>query len=172
MSAQAAEEAVILLDAAGRYVGANAAALEILGITLTELLASRPDRFAMEATDEGDRVAFRSEWESDGSLPLVGTSGLKRADGTTIRVSYAIAPTATGFRARISHVEGSPTEPPTVLSVGEVLREWRTAERNLTELTPDTPDWARLQDEIDLLRKRYQEVFRSLTDSHAPGPGS
>jgi PAS domain S-box-containing protein len=172
MSAQAAEGAVILLDAAGRYTAANAAALEILGVTLGELLASSPDRFAMQPTDEDDRAAFRSEWELGGSGPLVGTSGLKRADGSTIRVSYAITPTATGFEARIAQVPGSPTEQPTVLSAGQVLREWRMAERELAELAPNTPAWARLQEEIELLRTSYQEVFRGLRGSDPSGPSA
>lgn len=53
-------------------------------------------------------------------------------------------------------------EPAKVASVGEVLRAWRTAERALAELAPGTLDWVRTLDEIDLLRSRYQELFRSV----------
>jgi hypothetical protein len=42
--------------------------------------------------------------------------------------------------------------------VGDVLREWRAAERSLAELTPDTPHWERTLSEIDMLRGRYQEL--------------
>jgi len=172
LSAQQTDEAVIELDPAGRYLDANHAALEMLGVTLSELLASSPDRFALNVEDADDRAAFRAQWETEGSGPLVGTSGLKRADGTTIRVSYAIEPIATGYRARMSLVEGSPKAAQTLLSVGEVLREWRAAERELTEVAPATPEWARLQDEVELLRTRYQEVFRALAGSGPTGlPG-
>ena len=155
-------EAVISLDASGRYLGANKPALELLGVSLTELRGSSPDRFAMSPTNPAEQAAFRAEWESGGSRPLVGTAGLKRADGTTIRVSYAIETVRSGFRARLRRVEGSPEAPPSVYTVGSVLREWRAAERNLTELVPGTPEWRRKLREIELLRERYHEVFKSV----------
>ena len=102
-------EAVISLDASGRYVGANKPALELLGVTLAELLASSPDRFAIRSTNQSELAALRAEWESAGSRLLVGTAGLKRANGTTIRVSYAIETAGSGFRARLWQVEGSPS---------------------------------------------------------------
>jgi hypothetical protein len=154
-------EAVISLDASGRYVGANKPALELLGVTLTELCASSPDRFAIRPTNHSEQVAFRAEWESGGSRPLVGTAGLKRADGTMIRVSYAIETARSGFRARLWQVEGSPEAPPSVYTVGSVLREWRAAERNLAALAPGSPAWNRTTGEIELLRETYQELFKS-----------
>ena len=154
-------EAVISLDASGRYLGANEPALELLGVTLAELRASSPDRFAIRPRNDFEQAAFREEWESGGSRPLVGTAGLKRADGTMIRVSYAIETARSGFRARLWRVEGSPEAPPSVYSVGSVLREWRAAERNLGELLPGTPEWRRTLNEIDLLRETYQELFKS-----------
>jgi PAS domain-containing protein len=155
-------EAVVNLDAEGRYIGANKPALELFGVTLAELRASSPDRFAIRPTDHYEQAALREEWESTGSRPLVGTTGLKRADGTTIRVSYAIETTGAGFRARMWQVEGSPEAPPSVFSLGSVLHEWRAAERNLAELVPGTPEWGRTLDEIELLRERYQELFKSV----------
>jgi PAS domain-containing protein len=155
------DEAVVSLDASGRYVGANKPALELLGATLTELRASSPDRFAIRPTNLSEQAAFRAAWESGGSRPLVGTAGLKRADGTMIRVSYAIETVSSGFRARLWQVEGSPEAPPSVYTVGSVLREWRAAERNLTELVPGSPEWNRITGEIELLRETYQELFKS-----------
>jgi hypothetical protein len=58
--------------------------------------------------------------------------------------------------------ERATDEPANVPSVGEVLRAWRKAERALAILAPGTPDWVRTLDEIDLLRSRYQELFRSV----------
>jgi PAS domain-containing protein len=157
-----AAEAVISIDATGRYVGANEPALQLLGVTLAELRASPPDRFAIRPANHSERAALRAEWESAGSRPLVGTTGLKRADGTTIRVTYAIETAGSGFRARMWQVEGSPEAPPVVLSVGSVLREWRAAERDLAELKPGTLEWARRLSEIELLRNRYQQLFKSF----------
>jgi len=97
----------------------------------------------------------------------VGTAGLKRGDGKTIRVSYAIEAVEAGFRARLSSIGGAPEAPPTVFSVGDVLREWRAAERELAELEPGTSAWARTSREIDMLRDRYQELFQAV--EHGPG---
>ena len=157
-----AAEAVLSLDATGRYIGANKYALELLGVTLAELRASPPDRFAVQPPNQAEQAALRAEWESDGSQPLVGTTGLKRADGTTIRVSYAIESASGGFCARMWQVEGEPEAPPSVFSVGSVLREWRAAERNLAELLPGTSEWRRTVGEIELLRDRYQELFKTV----------
>jgi PAS domain S-box-containing protein len=169
LSTPSTEEAVILINAAGQYIDANAAALDMLGVTLAELLVSSPERFAITPADEGDRAALRSEWEREGSRSLVGTAGLKRADGEMIRVSYVIETLDQGFRARMSPVNGSPGSPSTVFTVGQVLSEWRAAERNLEQLVPNTPAWARTLSEIDLLRSRYQEVFRSLSGTDRSG---
>ena len=97
-----------------------------------------------------------------GAQPLVGTAGLKRADGTTVRVSYAIEALGAGFRARLSTIAGSPEGPPSVYSVGNVLTEWRAAERDLAQLTPGTPAWDQRQAEIAILRSRYQELFHAV----------
>ncbi|MEX2135926.1 MAG: PAS domain-containing protein [Chloroflexota bacterium] len=162
MAKRPAAEAVISLDPNGRYISANKPALQLFGVTLAELRASPPDRFAIRPTNQSERAALRAEWESAGSRPLVGTAGLKRADGTTIRISYAIETARPGFRARLWQVDGSPEAPPTVFSVGSVLREWRAAERNLAELVPGTPEWRRILGEIELLRDRYHELFKSV----------
>jgi PAS domain-containing protein len=157
-----ATEAVIRIDAAGRYVDANDAALELLGVTLAELRESPGDRFSIRPTNVAEQAAFRAEWESAGSRPIVGTAGLKRGDGATIRVSYAIEADDSGFVARLWEVPGSPDAPPSAFSVGEVLRGWRAAERELAELKPGSPEWARTLSEIELLRDRYRELFRTV----------
>jgi PAS domain-containing protein len=157
-----AGEAVLNIDATGRYVRANKRALELLGVTFAELQASPPDRFAIRPTSESEQAAFRAEWESDGARPLVGTAGLKRADGSTIRVSYAIEASGSGFTARLWQVEGSPEAPSSVYTVGGVLRQWRAAERDLAELMPGSAEWARTLAEIELLRGKYQELFKSV----------
>jgi PAS domain-containing protein len=162
MTEMGTTEAVIRIDAAGRYVDANEAALELLGVTLAELRDSPGDRFAMRPTNADEQAAFREQWESAGSRPLVGTAGLKRGDGATIRVSYAIEADESGYLARLWAVPGSPDAPPSVFSVGEVLRSWRAAERELAELTQGSPEWAQTLSEIELLRDRYRELFRTV----------
>lgn len=154
---------MLSLDRTGRYIDANETALELLGVSLPELLASPSDRFRIEPVDEAEQATLREEWATGGSRLLVGTAGLKRVDGQTIRVSYAIEPVDTGFRARLSLIQGLPEAPSSVYTVGSVMREWRSAERNLSALVPGTPAWARTKSEIEMLRDRYQELFRSLS---------
>jgi PAS domain S-box-containing protein len=162
MPEQQQAEAVIVLDAAGRYVDANAAALGLLGVSLEELRASAPDRFTLQPLADVEQAALRAQWKAGGEQPVVGSAGIRRADGTTIRVSYAIEADESGVRARIWPVDGPPDAPTTLYTVGDVLREWRAAERELAELSSGTPEWARTVDEIAVLRRQYQEIFRAL----------
>jgi PAS domain-containing protein len=156
------DEAVVVLDRNGRYIDANQAALDLLGVSLGDLLGSPSSRFSIEPTGEGDQAALTSEWSDTGHQPLLGTAGLRRGDGTTIRVSYAIERSEDGFRARLSPVGGAADAPSTVYSVGSVLREWRAAERSLSALDPGSSDWSRVADEIEMLRSRYQGFFREI----------
>jgi PAS domain-containing protein len=162
MPEQQPTEGMIMLDAAGRFVDANNAALELLVVSLDDLRASGPARFAVQPMGDAEQAALRSHWESGGAHPVVGTTGLRRPDGTVIRVAYAIEATGNGARARLWEVGGSPNAPTTLFTVGDVLREWRAAERELAELAPGTTEWARTLDEITLLRGQYQELFRAL----------
>ena len=161
MTEQEAPVAMITLDTAWRYVDASPTALELLGVTLAELRSSERDRFALRADGDAEETAMRARWEAGGAQPLAGTTGLRRADGTAIRVSYTLERIDTGFRTRIWEVEGAPEAPSTVLSVGDVLREWRAAERALAELAPGSPELARMLNEIGLLRSQYQQLFRA-----------
>jgi PAS domain-containing protein len=163
-----ADAAVIDLDPTGAYLGANESALELLGVSLAELVASSPDRFAMERRDPAEQGALRAEWALTGSWPMVGTTGIRRANGEVIRVSYAIEPIPSGFRASLSPVGGAAEAPQTYFTVGDVIREWRAAERKLSSLAAGSPDWASTMSEIELLRTRYQELFRSVTRSEDP----
>jgi PAS domain S-box-containing protein len=161
---QQASDAAITLDRSGHYLDANAAALDLLGVSLDELRGSAPDRFSMGPPVDADQAAARAHLESSSS-PLVGTTGLRRADGTTVRVAYAIESAETGYLARLWVIDGSAHEPATIHNADEVLRNWRAAERALAELTPGTREWARTLSEIEVFRNEYQELFRAVDPS-------
>jgi PAS domain S-box-containing protein len=161
MTEQEAPLAVISLDTAWRYVDASPAALELLGVTLAELRSSERDRFALHAADDAEQAAMRARWEAGGAQPMAGTTGLRRADGAEIRVSYTLERIEGGFRVWIWQIDGAPDAPTTVLSVGDVLREWRAAERALAGLRPGSPELALMLNEIGLLRSQYQRLFRA-----------
>jgi hypothetical protein len=52
-------------------------------------------------------------------------------------------------------------EPPRAYTVGSVLYAWRTAERSLAELEPDSPEWATAPAEIEHFRTEYQRLART-----------
>ena len=162
MPSHEASDATITIDAAGRFVDANEAALELLGVSLVALLTSPPERFTIRPTIEVDQSGSHGEWTTGGAQPRVGTAGLRRGDGTTIRVAYAIEPAGSGFRARLWPAEDAPPTATSGRMVGDVLREWRSAERELAEMVPGTPEWLRTLSRIEALRGRYQEVFRAV----------
>ena len=54
-----------------------------------------------------------------------------------------------------------PTDAPaSVYTAGDVLAQWREAERRLSTLPPDSPEIDVVQADINLYRTRYQELFR------------
>lgn len=162
---EADPEGVLILDSDGRFVDANGAALELLGVSVEELRASGLERFAIEPLDRIELARLREEWEGHGAHPLAGTAGLRHLDGTRIRVAYVVERHGHGFHARLRQVDGDVDAAPTVFTVGDVLREWRAAERQLGLLEPGTDEWRRVQREIDLLRGQYQELFRASETS-------
>ena len=62
---------------------------------------------------------------------------------------------------RLRKLSGEPEAPPSVHTIGTVLRAWRAAERELAELVPGTAEWGRRVSEIELLRDRYHELVKS-----------
>ena len=77
-------------------------------------------------------------------------------------MAYAIEPAGSGYRARLWPADDAPPTSRRGLKVGDVLREWRSAERGLAELVPGTQEWLRKLSEIEALRGRYQEVFKAV----------
>jgi hypothetical protein len=116
----------------------------------------------MQPASEGEQAALRTQWATRGGSPIVGTAGLRRADGATIRVAYAIEAGDSGYRATLWAIEGSPHAPSTLYTVSDVLREWRSAERQLAVLVPGSAEWADTLAEVEMLRGRYHELFRAM----------
>jgi hypothetical protein len=53
---------------------------------------------------------------------------------------------------------------------GEALAEWRDADRRLSTITPDDPDWEPLYVLRELAKARYQEAVDSARAQHLPQP--
>ena len=150
----------ITLDGSGHYLSADEAALALLGVTLEELRQAPPGSFSAEPPDEEGAQALRDEWERTGRQTLAGTANLKRPDGTSLSVTFLIEPQADGtLLAGIQPVAGGERHARKVYTIAEVLRAWRTAERELQEVAVGTPEWTELVTEVEELRSEYQRLF-------------
>ena len=156
------DAATVLLDETGKVEAASAAALELLGTTLAALMAAPRGAFAAQPAPADEEAALRVEWEARGRPELAGEATVKRADGRELRVRYLIARRNDGrFDVVLEPTFGPEDAPASVFALGEVLGEWRAAERRLAELSPDSPDWAAVSGEIARLRATYQAGYRA-----------
>ena len=151
----------MVLNADGTTAEASPGALELLGLTLEQLRALPPGALSPEPRDPAASEAFREQWERQGSPDIGGEATMRRLDGTSIRVRFGLKPIEDGrFLALIEPVSGPTEQPPVVFTAGQVLAEWRAAERRMVEVPPDSQDWHDAQAEIETFRKRYQELFK------------
>ncbi len=76
-------------------------------------------------------------------------------------MKFGITPIEEGrFVAALEPV-GAPTDaPPVVYTAGEVLAEWRAAERRLDAIPEGTAEWRAVRHDIDVFRRRYQAMFK------------
>jgi PAS domain S-box-containing protein len=150
-----------MVTADGGYRDANRAALDLLGLTLAELRASAPGRFAAEPTDADADAAFRAAWEASGRPDVGGATTIRRADGTKARVKFAIRQMDDGsYTVLLTPVPGAPREPTRVYTAGDVLAAWRAAERQLETLAEDAPERHEILADIAMFRERYQLLFQ------------
>lgn len=155
------EDALVIIDAEGRYLEGNRRALEILGVSLDQLRASTGRTFASAPADPEQTDAFRVAWEQAGRPDITGETSVRRPDGGLVRVRFAITPRPDGtYAAAFEPVAGSPAEPAALRTVGDVLAAWRAAERRLETLQPGSPEWSAAQDEVAWLRDRHATIFR------------
>jgi PAS domain-containing protein len=156
--------AALVVDADGQVAEADDRALEILGVTFEQLRSLPPGSFNAEPADVDAERAFRASWEAQRSPDVVGESTIKLLDGTLKRVKFAIVPLDGGqFRIILEPTEGAVGEQPRLYTAGQVLSEWRAAERRLADLPPDSADAEAVRAEIERFRATYQEIFARRT---------
>ena len=151
----------MVINADGTTADASPAALELLGLTLEQLRALPPGALSPEPRDPEAQEAFLEQWERQGSPDIGGEATMRRLDGSSIRVRFGLKPIEDGrFLALIEPIAGPTEQPPVVYTAGQVLAEWRAAERRMIEIPPDSDEWHVAQAEIETFRKRYQELFK------------
>ena len=157
-----AEDARLILNADGTIADANEAALKLYGASLDELRAAPAGAFSANPEPPDAQTAFRETWESEGKPDLVGEASVKRLDGTLLRVWFGITRMPDGRFAAILRALDQPTEDaPKVFTAGQVLAQWRAAERELQAIAPESPEASMLEREIDRFRRAYQRIFAS-----------
>jgi len=157
-------DATMILNEDGTASEASPAALEILGVTLEQLVELPGGAFSPTAPDPEASAAFREQWERQGSPDIGGEATIRRLDGERVRIRFALSHLEDGrFRAVLIPVAGAVEAPTVIYTAGEVLAGWRAAERRLAALPPDSPEIDVVQADIAAFRAQYQELFRSRT---------
>lgn len=150
----------LTINADGTMAEANAAALDLLRVTLQQLRELPPGAFSAEPPDRAADEAFREQWEREGTPDIGGEGTLRRPDGTSVRVKFGITPLEDGrFLAIMEEVEAEPDAPRLLYTAGQALAEWRAAERRLAAIVEGSPEWAAVSDEIETFRRRYHALF-------------
>ena len=152
---------LIIVASDGTYIDANPAALELLGVTIDELRASPPNRFAAEPGDPDAEAAFRKAWEASGRPDLGGSGTIRRADGSTTPVKFAITEVDGGsFAVLLTPMPDAPQQPSVLYTAGDVLAAWRAAERRLEAIPEGEPERLNILADIAEFRERYQLLFQ------------
>ncbi len=170
MSGAGDREARFVLGPGGRVEEANEAALELLGVSLSELQSAPPGTFSAPV-DPSEAAAMRAAWVESGAVGATGESTIRRSDGTLVRVRYISSTLADGrFLIAMLPADGEPAAPATVYTTtGDVLAAWRAAERRLEALEPDDPETGAVHADIAVFRAEYRRLFQARS---GPSGGS
>jgi PAS domain-containing protein len=150
----------LISNADGTIAEANGAALTLLRATLEQLRELPAGALSPEPPDPGASEAFREEWERQGAPDIGGEGTVRRLDGTSVRVKFGITPMEDGrFLILLEEVAAVIDAPPVLYTAGQVLAEWRAAERRLAAIPEGSDDWRAVSEEIDAFRRRYHALF-------------
>ena len=155
--------ATVFLDRDGRYLDADDLALELLGVASVDELRTLPgDTFAAVPPDPAEQEAWRAAYFASRAEGVLAEGAFRRRDGELVRVRSAILEEPDGrFRALFYPIERPTTNlAAKTYRIGDVLAEWRGAERRLSDIDPASAEGAALQVEVDLLRSQYQELVK------------
>ena len=161
----------LVADRHGRYLDADDAALELLGLTLEELRSMRVGQFSGPHAELAATV-WRRLAATGQDMPS-GEGTLYLPNGTEVRVRYLrIAARPSGdYELDLEPIEAASTQrPPTSDRPSSILREWRAAEREAAAAAAsDGPgamsDPSDATDAVDKLRRLYQDSVVARTEA-------
>ena len=150
----------LTLNPDGTAADANDEALALLRVTLAELRALPAGALSVDPPDPAASQAFREQWERAGEPDIGGEGTLRRPDGSTVRVKFGITPLEGGrFLAIMEEIPVATEAPPVLYTAGQVLAEWRAAERRLAAIVEGSAEWQAINEEIEIFRRRYHALF-------------
>lgn len=153
---------IIKLAADGRAIDIDEQAQAILRVTRQQYLDAPPGAFSARKMPEAEETALREAWEREGRPELLGVSTVRRGDGTEARVSFLIEAQPDGtFLAMITPLDEKPEAENKVFTAADVLREWRSAEREMAEIPAGTEQHGELTGRVAELRDTYHRLVKS-----------
>lgn len=166
----AASPATMILDADLTPVDASPAALELLGGSLEEIRRLEPGSLAPDPAEAESQAALRETWQREGAPDMTGEATIRRLDGEKVRIRFGLTPMAGGRYLAVLEPITAPLEQPTAIyTAGQVLAEWRAAERRMAEVPRESEEGRRIEAEIEGFRRRYQDLFRTRSDDPEAG---
>jgi PAS domain-containing protein len=155
----------IRIDADGRYVGANAYALEVLDYTLDELCALPLGSLSGNDPDQA-RVLWRLVQRGEVTFPAPRAGEMFGRGGRVVSVIHFSTQPVNGDGEYIARSRLRAPDDPTIHpSLPSILREWRRTEWLVKALPPGDPERLRLQTEVERLRL----LFQREADRRSPG---
>jgi PAS domain-containing protein len=155
------QAATVTLDREGRYLDADPEALDLLGVGSVEELRALPgDAFAAVPVDPEEQEAWRRAYFASQAEGVLAEVAFRRLDGELVRVRTAILEEPDGhYRALFYPIERPTTDlTAKIYRVGDILAEWRAAERRLAPLDPTSELGREVQREVDILRAQYRQL--------------
>jgi hypothetical protein len=153
----------VMLDSEGRYLDADEGALELLGVeTVDDLRAMPPGAFAVVPPDPDEQEAMRRAYSAIRAEGVLAELAFRRTDGECVRVRMAILDQGDGRFAALFYPIERPTAnlTPRVFGIADILAEWRSAERRMVDLDPDSEQGREVAADIELLRQQHRALFR------------
>jgi len=165
----------LVADREGRYLDADASALELLGMTLDELRSMRVGDLSGPHREMAATVWRRLA--ATGQNMSSGEGTLYLPSGAQVRVRYlriAVLPSG-AYELDIEPIEGAvagneqdaAARPPISDRPSTILREWRVAEREMAAAGADGPGALAAPDDAtdaaDKLRRLYQDSVAGRT---------
>ncbi len=154
----------------GRYIDADQAALDLLGVSsVDELRATPPERFAAVPPDPQEQAAWERAYFASRAEGVLAEVAFRRLDGELVRVRTVIVAQPDGtYRALFYPVERPTTNlVAKVYRIADVLAEWRGAERRLVEVDPETKEGQAIAAEVELLRGQYHVLASKSASARA-----